>query len=45
MGIFFKKLLNKSKNFLPIKDNDIPPIIVIKIIAVRISIPGISYGK
>ena len=45
IGIFFKILLNNSKNFLPKKDNDIQPIKVIRIKAIIISKPGTSKGK
>ena len=45
IGILFKALLKISKNFFPKKDNDNPPIIVIRIIEINISIPGISKGK
>ena len=42
-------LLNKSSINLsilfPKKDNDKPPTIVIKIIEINISIPGIAYGR
>ena len=31
MGIFFNRSLNNCKIFLPIKESDSPPIIVIKI--------------
>ena len=45
IGIFFKMLLNNSKNFFPRKDKDIQPIKVIIIRAINISRPGISKGK
>ena len=42
-------LLNKSsisfKILFPKNDSDKPPTIVIKIIEIKISIPGIAYGK
>ena len=45
IGIFLKILLNISKNFLPRKDKDSHPIIVIKIKATKISTPGILKGR
>ena len=45
MGILLKILSNMSNNFFPIKDNDKKPIRVINTKDVRISTPGISYGK
>ena len=45
MGILLKILSNMSNNFFPIKDNDKKPIMVINTKDVRISTPGISYGK
>ena len=45
MGIFFKKLLNTSKNFFPRNESESQPIKVIKNKAINISTPGISKGK
>ena len=39
IGILFKMLLKISKNFFPKKDKDKPPIIVVRIIVINISIP------
>ena len=45
IGILLSILLKISKIFFPIKDKEIPPTIVIKIIVINISIPGISNGR
>ena len=45
IGILFKTPSNKDTNLLPIKVKDNQPINVIKIKAIKISRPGISYGK
>ena len=44
-GIFFNKSFISCKIFFPIKESEIKPIIVIKIIANAISSPGIEKGK
>ena len=45
MGIFFKILLNNSKNFFPINDKEIQPTNVINNRAIMISTPGILKGR
>ena len=45
IGIFFKILLNNSKNFFPKKDRDSHPIKVITNNAITISTPGILKGS
>ena len=45
IGIFLNRSSTNCKNFLPKKDNDKPPTIVIKIIVNIISTPGIEYGR
>ena len=42
MGILLNKSSIISKNFLPMKDNERPPMIVMKISVKIISIPGIA---
>ena len=44
-GIFLNKSSINPKILFPKKDKDKPPTIVIKIIEINISIPGIAYGK
>ena len=44
-GIFLNKSSISLKILLPKKDKDRPPTIVIKIIEINISMPGIAYGK
>ena len=45
MGILLNKSSIICKNFLPKKDKERPPTIVIKIIVKTISIPGIAYVR
>ena len=45
IGILLKRSLIKFKIFLPKKDNEIPPTIVIKITDNQISSPGIEKGR
>tara|TARA_B100000780_G_scaffold182421_1_gene128016 strand:- start:195 stop:398 length:204 start_codon:yes stop_codon:yes gene_type:complete len=45
MGILLNRSSIICKNFLPKKDKESPPTIVIKIIVKIISIPGMAYGR
>ena len=45
IGIFFKRLFNRSIIFLPKKERDNHPIKVIMNKEIIISIPGMSKGK